>query len=790
MESNKVKARSYKWTTAIVLFLLTLFSGCKDGDTVTEIVPARHWVERTVAVVAPLSDNDSKQQMERIAAWFTENLTEAQRQDTLAISLKIEWYDEDTEDMAALSKTLAGRDDVTAIIGPFGNDAVDVFAPACKDVQKPLIVPTATSEEILRRYAVKKAKSYEADAPFLWALTENDATFAETIMSSFATFSHTWDDILPSIENKSCYFFSPASTYGQTFEYWAPFFAENYGINLLGNTQYKSNDELASAMATIIKDRGFNQYNGNAMFCVVESLQQLHDLMVLLRQRVAESFDIDNPDFFDAYDSYYQTALIATNTFFAVPNISQQELNAFNDNEKYVLNNLVGFSPYSDPTTGFEESYRRRFTYRPTFAESKLYDGLLLAAFAACYQAHYPTVGSINDAIVAITKGNGGNLDPAVWDDIEMASYLKSMEDGRLPAFRGASGDIAFDAESYAPSSHTTYMQWQIRKYDNTQGGNYVSLGFFDDSGSLRLTNNLQAWKYLYNQEQAEADFASQSGQGADITYPALSDQYAVLVQGSYEPKNVRHMGDVMMMYQLLRKGGFPDDHIILVVDKAIAADNKYIIRADDNGPDLMGGTEGLPAAVIDYDNADLSAQDISNILLGVQTSRTPTVLPRNAGQNVLLFWSGHGGTHTFEWRNDAFFNGFTTSLMQTTAQTMLSSDAPTCRKLLVVAEPCYGESVLSALEGIRGALGICGANSYEKSWGDNWSSTQGAYLCDRFSLNFYNCLNDNPATNYHDLFLYLAKHTIASHARIVNANHFGNLTTANPSEFIIYGEH
>ncbi|MBQ4388335.1 MAG: peptidase C13, partial [Prevotella sp.] len=310
------------------------------------------------------------------------------------------------------------------------------------------------------------------------------------------------------------------------------------------------------------------------------------------------------------------------------------------------------------------------------------------------------------------------------------------------------------------------------------------------DSGSQRLTNNLQAWKYLYNQEQAEADFASQSGQGADITYPALSDQYAVLVQGSYEPKNVRHMGDVMMMYQLLRKGGFPDDHIILVVDKATATDNKYIIRADDNGPDLMGGTEGLPAAVIDYDNADLSAQDISNILLGVQTSRTPTVLPRNAGQNVLLFWSGHGGTHTFEWRKDAFFNGFTTSLMQTTAQTMLSSDAPTCRKLLVVAEPCYGESVISALDGIRGALGICGANSYEQSWGDNWSSTQGAYLCDRFSLNFYNCLNDNPATNYHDLFLYLAQHTIASHARIVNANHFGNLTTANPSEFIIYGEH
>ena len=111
----------------------------------------------------------------------------------------------------------------------------------------------------------------------------------------------------------------------------------------------------------------------------------------------------------------------------------------------------------------------------------------------------------------------------------------------------------------------------------------------------------------------------------------------------------------------------------------------------------------------------------------------------------------------------------------------------PTCRKLLVVAEPCYGESVISALEGIDGALGMSGANRYEQSWGDNWSETQGAWLCDRFSLNFYNCLSDNPAINYHDLFIYLAEHTIASHARIVNANHFGKLSGTAPSEFVIY---
>ena len=762
----------------------SLFISCsKDGDTVTKIVPARHWVEKTVAVVAPLSDATSKEQLERTAAWFTENLTEAQRQDTLAISLKIEWYDEDTEDLTALSKTLAGRDDITAIIGPFGNDAVETFATACQEHRKPLIVPTATSEEILRRYAVKKVKDNKTEEPFLWALTESDATFAETIMSSYATFSEYWKTILDATE-KTCYFFSPTGTYGQTFEYWAPFFAENYNIDLLANTQYQSNDELASTMAEILRSRGFNQFNGKAIFCVVESLQQLNELIALLRQRLIEADDL-NPDAFDVNDGYYQTALIAANTFFVVPNINQQEL--IGDDGKIVLRGLNGFSPYADPTTGFEESYQQRFDWQPTFAESKFYDGLLLAAFAACYREHYPAVGSINDAITAITKGNGNHLDAAVWDDIEMTNYLKSMENGQLPAFRGASGDIAFDPASYAPASHTTYLQWQIH-WDYADGGNFFRLGYFDDSGSQRLVNNTEAWKYLYDQNQAEADFASQSGQSANITYPALTDQYAVLVQGSHETDNVRHMGDVMMMYQLLRKGGFDDDHIILIVDKATAADKNYVIRADDNGPDLMGGTDGLPAAVIDYDNAGLSAADISSILLGVESSRIPTVLPRDAGQNVLLFWSGHGGTNAFKWRNDDLNNGFTSAQLKQTAWLMRSSDDPTCRKLLVVAEPCYGESVISALDGIDGALGISGANRYEQSWGDNWS-VKGGWLCDRFSLNFYNCLSDNPRTNYHDLFLYLAKHTIASHARIVNANHFGNLSSANPGEFIIYGK-
>ena len=119
------------------------------------------------------------------------------------------------------------------------------------------------------------------------------------------------------------------------------------------------------------------------------------------------------------------------------------------------------------------------------------------------------------------------------------------------------------------------------------------------------------------------------------ITYPTLSDQYAVLVQGSYGWNNYRHQADVLSVYQLLKTNGYDDDHIILIIDKALASDAKNpepgIIRAEYGGKDLLRG------AVVDYDNAALMPVDISNILLDI-APQTASGAP-----NVLLFWSGHG---------------------------------------------------------------------------------------------------------------------------------------------------
>ena len=145
-----------KMLLCAVLFTIhcSLFTSCRQEDDRTETVAARHWVEKTVAVVAPIGDAATKARLERTAGWFLENFREAQMHNTLAIDLKIAWYDELSANLAELSTRLASDSSVIAVIGPFSNEGVAEFAPACMKTQKPLIAPTATSEDVIRRYAV------------------------------------------------------------------------------------------------------------------------------------------------------------------------------------------------------------------------------------------------------------------------------------------------------------------------------------------------------------------------------------------------------------------------------------------------------------------------------------------------------------------------------------------------------------------------------------------------------------------------------------------------------------
>ena len=787
MRRGKMEDVRWKMWLCVALFTIhcSLFTSCKQEDDTIVYQQSRRWVEKTVVVVAPTSaDATTKLRFERTAQWFLDNFHQAQLHDTLCIDLKLEWHDELTEDLTRLGQQLGEREDVMAVIGPFSNDGVALLAPGCQPTHKPVIAPTATSEEIIRRFAVGTAGVANKE-PFLWSLTETDITFCEVLMNMYASFVKTLEHG-PETSTPAA-LFSPNDSYGRTFYDWGPYQAEEMGISFSHNEQYMSDADLRQRMKAYYDELPtFGSFvTGN--FCVIETMKQLLDMARLRMEWWGE--DPDKPMSEEGKDDNQQMFEAWGRTWFAFSNLTQESLDALGQQARDVLQYYQGFSPYADPSTGFEVSYEVKFGNKPTFAECKFYDALMLAGFAASYAEHNPTAEpnsqlsiinfQFNDAVVKITTPHAQQLSGAAWSTTSMELYLSALEQGRLMDFIGASGEIRFDSETYTSALHTTYVHWQI------QDGKIQHRNYLSSDGSYRTGSTMAAWNWLV--QNAEEEFAkSAENKDAGIQYPALTDQYAVLVQGSHGWNNYRHQADVLNVYQLLRKNGYDDDHIILIIDKALATDSKNpeagIIRAADDGPDLMVN------AMIDYDNATLNPGDISNILLGNQTATTPVVLPKDAGQNVLLFWSGHGhnkasnGVDELAWRNTDYGQGMTANKLKETISQMQAGGH--YRKLLVLTEPCFSEAVITPLVGIQGVLAMSSAGRYEQSFADNWSSTLGVWRCDRFSRNIVTHLSANPSTTYRDLYLYCAQHTLGSHVHVVNSSHFGNLYTTGPREF------
>ena len=809
MRSEELRVKSEESWLIRLISLISLigligFTSCKTEDDKIVVQTEHTWVDKKVAVVYPNRNATTKAQLERTAQWFLANFQEAQLSGDICVRLHLEWYDELTSNLDALSEQLATDPSVVAIVGPFNSNSVEVFAKACQVTQKPLIVPTASSEEIIRRYAIPTQTGARDIQPFFWSLTETDVAFSEVCMTAYASLC----------EQLGYYYFneigliSPDDAYGRTFFNWIPFQAENLHLNLVDNLQYTTTAKLCETVKSYFADHN-NFFSYNANLCVVEGTEQFMTVARTRREWLNDNlFHIDKPIDDPAFDEYAEQIEGNHRTYFAFSGLSQGDINSLTDGDRRVLQQLQGFSPYADPTTGFELSYESRFGVKPTFEECKFYDGLMLAAFAIYFIEHstlniehsaaqnnsslFTLHSSFNQAIYNLCYPNDdAALSATVWNATAMKLYLESLRNGHKPQFRGASGVIGFDHENCTPASGTTYIHWNI------MDGSINILNYFSSKGNHRMGEATAAWKYLYDEKEALKRLAEQAqDQDAGIEYAPLTDQYALLVHASEGFTNYRHLADVLNVYQLLKRNGFDDDHIILIADRSVADDSKNpepgVVRTSPESPDLLGGTtvgSGIPAATIDYDASELTAADVARILTGQRRDYLPVVLPPDAGQNVFVYWSGHGrstshgGSNEFQWRENPRGLGLTDQLLLQTVTMM--QKANTFRKLLIVAEPCYAECVVTPLEGIPGVLAMTGANAQEQSWADNWNQAGNFWMCDRFTSNFVAAITDQPDITYRDLYLYCAQHTLGSHARIVNAANFGNLYHSGPAEFV-----
>ena len=300
----------------LLLFILPLLLWfCREnGLDPNPVQEPTEWITAKVAVVLPLSGvNSDKERYERICHLFEDNLAKAQFNTTEGVKLEFEWYDENTLDINLLAKELSERKDIKAIIGPLKDDHVAIMANEMYDRDIPLFV-MSSSEDIVRRYSCGTA-GVAIKKPFMWSMAATDITQSQLILAKLE---------LMGIRKVSVV--SANNQYGDTFNKWMPFYANEMKLKIVDRVQYATTRELETEMDRICRSET------EVVVCALNNADDARSVLQAVKN-------------IPGAPKVYFTGSVLNSSFL--------ELGALAEGAE-------GFSMYPSPNTGFHLTYQVR----------------------------------------------------------------------------------------------------------------------------------------------------------------------------------------------------------------------------------------------------------------------------------------------------------------------------------------------------------------------------------------------------------------------------------------------
>ncbi len=700
---------------AVLLLAFNMVS-CKDSNTSGGDDGTSQYITKKIAVVLPMQDGQETH-WKRTLNQCAEDLKKAFKGQTVGISLEYEWYDEGTENISDLSDKLARREDIAAVIGgQYSDNAKTMAYKFCNGSVKKPFFTLATTEELVRSFSTTMC---------LWALTETDLAQCETLLS--LAYSYGGKSVALIADGKSMY--------GKTFVDWFGFQVTEIGMVSAGIFDYGSSS-IKEAAAEAARSKA------DFLICAPSSVD---DIKVI------------------------EEAMEAQTDGEAVPPRCLYSDIAFGSNVLTRLGDtaegLEGIAVGADPSSGFDIRYEATYKEMPICGEAQVYDAASMLGYALFIQYNTDTM-SLNNAIKALVDGRDENIYSPTAEG--MGSFISALAAGKRPDLRGVSGALDFDKKVYTNVLSSTYYSYKV------YGGKYVILDYISNNGAAHTASSFANWNWKSSHAQ---EFEDKDVSG--IVYPALHDKWALLVAASSGWDGYRHQADAFYMYQLLKKNGYTDDHIVLIAEDDIAnhannPDKGYVAVR-------IGGENVRKDVVIDYHTSDLNPEDIKAILCGERSDRLKDVISADSTDNVFLFWSGHGLPGQLEWLDRKY--GFTRNLAEETFKA--AAEKKCYRKLLCMIETCYAGSVFPAIEGLPGILAFTASGANETSKADVRNNDLHVWMSNRFTLTFQECVKANPQMRLRDLYYKLFTNTVGSHVTLFNATHYGNLYKDSIGEFL-----
>ena len=665
---------------------------------------------KEVRIAVVLPEKDREPIWNNALEWAAENIRKA----NIGVKVVYEWVDEPTADLTEVGLALSEREDIQSVIGCNVSDNTQKLAFALarkKENIKPLFT-FSTSQELPRIFGHRG---------FLWGLCETDISQSEIMLSCISNEN-------PGV--KKVALLAADDIYGETFVDWFAFQAVELNLEPVCIETYKQAGELESCLQRII-DSG-----ADAVVCAPAAVED-----VVPVQEYVDNF------MYNSEDGRGITLLFTDKAY------NKSILGG-----EYPMDYISGLAPASHPNSGFGVSYEAIYGRVPYAGEAEVYDAVLITTLASIW-AEQHNEKELNKAISALL--NGTAVSQGGWTAGMIANYYHAIMAGETPAISGATGTLDFDSQYYTTIRSTSYARWI------TYNGKMVIIDYYSRNSDGHSSSPIAAWEWKKQHMQ------DVGGNGNEMNYPELKDNYAVLVAASEGWKNYRHQADVLGMYHYLKGMGYDDDHIILIMADDIAHNERNplqrVIRRELDGENLYEDVH------IDYQLGDLTLNDLKQILTGEPSEAYPVTLGSSANDNVLFFWSGHGTQQGWKWKE-------TENLNADFAREMFADMK--FRKMFAIIETCYSGGVAQDCTGIPGLLMMTAANPYETSKADAFDNELQVYLSNTFTSSILSQLESNPQTVIRDLYLHAFDKTNGSHVMVYNSDYYGNLYLNDMGEY------
>jgi phosphatidylinositol glycan class K len=192
---------------------------------------------------------------------------------------------------------------------------------------------------------------------------------------------------------------------------------------------------------------------------------------------------------------------------------------------------------------------------------------------------------------------------------------------------------------------------------------------------------------------------------------------------------NYRHLSNILVVYQFVRKMGISDSNIIVMnaLDDVCGVKNSF---PGEIFSDPYLSNEVCKDVQFDYVGGDVTVSNFLRLLTGRHPAGTPLFkqLRTNRESNVLIFLSGHGGDGFFKFRDT---EEVTTAELRTSLTEMQQQRR--FKNMLIIADTCQAATLTSDVN-ITGVISMGSSKKGQNSYSFLPNDLLGANTIDRFS--------------------------------------------------------